>query len=131
MLIPLCVLRISTYLYISVCYNGSAEEQEEAQHGESAGISSHRAPTHTILKSAAQDSVLLVTVTCDDILIRRPLFSPMHAAHRFREPVQKSTTTLRIGLMAPGESGQGGGDATVTGRNVHQSHHRAAQYSRF
>lgn len=83
--------------------------------------------THHI-EFAARGSVLLVTETCDDIIIRCPLFLP--AAHRFREPVQILTTTLRISLMAPGGSGQGGGDATVAGRNLHQSRHRA-QYSRF
>ncbi len=127
LLIPLCVLRSSTYLFISVCYTGSAEGP---QHGETPEMSSQRAPAH-IKFNFCTGSSLLVTVTYDDILIRCPLFFPS-AAHQLREPVQILTTTFRINPTAPQDGGteQGGGGVTIIDSHLRQTNRRT-RYSTF
>ena len=74
---PVCVFRSSTYLFISVCYTGSAEEP---QHGENTEINSQWAPTH-IKCNFSTGSVLLFIVTNDDILIRCLLFPSSPQTH--------------------------------------------------
>lgn len=108
-LIPLCLLRSSTSLFISVCYTGSVEEPQQ---GENTEISFHWAPTH-IKFSFGIGSVLLFIATYDDILIRCLVFPSSPQS-------QGASSSLNQHIKdRPSTSGQGG----QAGRRRHR-HHR-------
>lgn len=115
LLIPLCVLRSSTYLFISVCYTGSVEGPH---HGETPEISSQWAPTH-IKFNFCTGSALLVIVMYDDILIRCLLFfSPSSP------PTQGASSNINLHIQdQPHSSGRG----NRAGRRRHHHHRQPDQ----